>query len=82
MVGVDEVLEIIEEIMDDSTLPKNIKNKLSEISKVLKDSDGKNLKLKVDKCVNDLDEISSDVNIQPFVRTQIWSVVSMLEALE
>jgi uncharacterized protein (UPF0147 family) len=49
---------------------------------VLKDAKPKDLKLKADKCIHDLDDISSDVNLQPFVRTQLWSVVSMLEALE
>ncbi len=37
--------------------------------------------LKKDKAIHLLDEVSEDPNIQPFVRTQIWSLVSMLESL-
>jgi len=28
-----------------------------------------------------LDEVSDDNNIQPYTRTQIWNIASMLEAL-
>lgn len=82
MVKVSDVTDTIQEIIEDPTLPKNIKSKLEEITVCLKNAKPKELRLKVDKCINDLDEISSDVNIQPFVRTQLWSIVSMLEALE
>ncbi|MBN2053082.1 UPF0147 family protein [Candidatus Woesearchaeota archaeon] len=82
MVKTKDVIDTINEIIEDSTLPKNIKTNLECIINVLKDCKSKDLKLKADKCIHDLDEISSDVNLQPFVRTQLWSVVSMLEALE
>jgi len=80
MVKVEDVVEVVNEIVEDTTLPKNIKIKLEEIAIELKDA--KDVKLKADKCIHELDEISSDVNLQPFVRTQLWSVVSMLEGLE
>jgi uncharacterized protein (UPF0147 family) len=82
MVKAKDVMEMITEIIEDPTLPKNIKTNLECIINVLKDAKTKDLKLKADKCIHDLDEISSDVNLQPFVRTQLWSIVSMLEALE
>jgi uncharacterized protein (UPF0147 family) len=82
MVKVKDVVETINEIMEDPTLPKNIKTNLECIMNILKDAKHKDIKLKADKCIHDLDDISSDVNLQPFVRTQLWSVVSMLEALE
>jgi uncharacterized protein (UPF0147 family) len=82
MVKVSDVMETIKEIVEDPTLPKNIRAKLEEITNCLKSANPKEIRLKADKCINNLDEISSDVNIQPFVRTQLWSVVSMLEALD
>jgi len=82
MVKVSDVMETVNEIVEDPTLPKNIKAKLEEITNCLKNANPKEIRLKADKCINDLDDISSDVNIQPFVRTQLWSVVSMLEALD
>jgi uncharacterized protein (UPF0147 family) len=82
MVKAKDVIDTINEIMEDPSLPKNIKTNLECIVNVLKDVKPKDLKLKADKCIHDLDDISSDVNLQPFVRTQLWSVVSMLEAIE
>jgi uncharacterized protein (UPF0147 family) len=82
MVKANDVIEMINEIITDPTLPKNVKINLDCIVNVLKTTKPKELKLKADKCINDLDEISSDVNLQPFVRTQLWSIVSMLEAIE
>jgi len=82
MVKVKDVIETISEIMEDPSLPKNIKGNLECITGILKDAKAKDVKLKADKCIHDLDDISSDVNLQPFVRTQLWSVVSMLEALD
>jgi len=82
MVKVSDVMEIVNEIVEDPTLPKNIKIKLEDITSCLKDVKPKDLRLRADKCIHELDEVSSDVNLQPFVRTQLWSVVSMLEALE
>ncbi|MCK5468863.1 MAG: UPF0147 family protein, partial [Cyclobacteriaceae bacterium] len=29
-----------------------------------------------------LDEVSNDTNIQPFTRTQIWNLVSLLEGFQ
>ena len=82
MVKVEDVVGLVNEIVEDSTLPRNVKTKLEEISSELKETETKDLRLKADKCIHELDDISSDVNIQPFVRTHIWSVVSMLESLE
>jgi uncharacterized protein (UPF0147 family) len=82
VVKTKDVIEMINEIMEDPTLPKNIKANLDCIVNNLKDAKTKDLKLKADKCIHDLEDISSDVNLQPFIRTQLWSIVSMLEALD
>lgn len=74
------LIESLEEIKTDSTVPKNIKAKIQEIILVLKD-DNLELSIKVDKAQAELEDISSDTNIQSFTRTQLWNVVSMLETL-
>ena len=82
MVTVNDVEEMVKEIIEDPALPKNIKSKLEEISSELKETEPKDLRLKADKCIHELEDVSADVNIQPMTRTQIWSIVSMLETLE
>lgn len=74
------IIEGLEDIRTDSTVPKNIKNKIQEIIITLKDSNIE-LSMKVDKAQQELEEINSDTNIQSFTRTQLWNIVSMLETL-
>ena len=75
-----EIIEGLEEIKQDSTVPKNIKIKIDEILETLRRKDLE-ISLKVDKVQQELEDISSDANLQPFTRTQLWNVVSLLETL-
>ena len=75
----DEAMTALEELSQDTTVPKNIKTKILDIMGMLKnDAD---LSLKVNKALSELDEINDDANLQPYTRTQIWNIVSLLEAI-
>ena len=79
----DELLDIIEgldEIKDDTTVPKNIRLKIGTIMKILEDNDVE-LSIKISKAQQELDDISEDSNIQAYTRTQLWNVVSLLETI-
>ena len=39
------------------------------------------LSIKVNKAMNELDDIASDINLQAYTRTQIWNIVSSLEKI-
>jgi uncharacterized protein (UPF0147 family) len=39
------------------------------------------MSLRVDKAQQELEEISADANLQPFTRTQLWNIVSLLETI-
>ena len=82
MTTTDEVIDTIREVLDDPALQKNIKHKLEKVVEELSSADKSNVRLKVDKCINEMEEISNDSNIQSFVRTQVWGIVSMLESIE
>jgi uncharacterized protein (UPF0147 family) len=69
----------LEELRSDSTVPKNIKSKIDTIITSL--SQDKELSMKINEALNDLDDISDNNNIQPYTRTQIWNVVSLLESV-
>ena len=73
------ILEALGELKDDTTLPRNIKTKLDVISEILKtDTD---MSIKINKALDEFEVISDDTNIQPYTRTQIWNIVSMLEMI-
>ncbi len=73
------VLAAIEEMQEDSTVPRNVKTRLAEVAKLLQ-SEG-DLSMHVNKALDEIDEISGDTNLQSFTRTQLWNIVSMLETL-
>ncbi len=75
---VDEVISALSELLEDTTVPKNIKTGVENAIKALKEDD---VSIGVDKALQELDEAADDVNIQPYTRTQIWGIVSMLEKI-
>ena len=76
---VDIVLSYLLEIQEDATVPRNVRSRIGSIIVTLKDNT--ELSIKINKTLNDLDEISNDVNLQAYTRTQIWNVMSALEKL-
>lgn len=76
---VDIVLSYLLEIQEDATVPRNVRSRIGSIIVTLKDNT--ELSIKINKTLNGLDEISNDVNLQAYTRTQIWNVMSALEKL-
>lgn len=74
-----EIIEFLAEFQEDSTVPKNVKAKIQKVAKILEGTD--DISIKVDRALLELDDIQNDTNIQSYVRTQIWNIVSMLEGL-
>ena len=54
--------------------------KIENVSLVLQDQKT-NLKVKIDKSLQELDSLDEDPNIPVYTRTQIWNIVSLLESL-
>jgi uncharacterized protein (UPF0147 family) len=78
MVDVNEVITALTELEDDNTVPKNVKSKIEEIRRELEKKGGDET-LKINKALNQIENISEDSNIQAYTRTQIWNIVSLLE---
>ncbi len=76
---VQEIVESLNLLMEDPVVPRNIKIKIENVVTILKEEE--DISIKVNKALHELDEIADDTNMQPFTRTQIWNVVSMLEKL-
>ena len=74
---IQEVIKTLTELSEEASVPKNVKLKLQELAKTLNDKT--DISMKVNKALNELDEIANDINIEPYIRTQIWSIVSLLE---
>jgi len=77
----EDVFNMISKIEQDNTVPKNIKIKIQNIFLDLKEEE-KEIDVRINRALQDLDEISEDNNIPDYIRTQIWSIVSLLESIE
>lgn len=78
--NVTKLLEMMKEIVDDRTVPKNIKTAVEEAMKELSNRDNE-LMVRINGCVSILDEIATDPNIPLYTRTQLWTIVSLVEKL-
>lgn len=76
---IDDILGAIKDINDDNTVPRNVKLRMQKIAEImLKDEE---VSSRVNKALYELEEISDDINMQPYTRTQIWNLGSLLETL-
>jgi len=75
----DEIIQALNTLKEDEALPKNVKTKIDSITAVL--NEDSEISSRVGRSLHILDEIAEDLNIQPFIRTQIWNISSLLEKL-
>lgn len=75
----EEIIQALTSLKEDEGVPKNVRNKIDTIILDLKD--GSELSMKISKSLHNLDEISEDLNLPSFIRTQIWNISSMFEKL-
>lgn len=73
------VIKNLEDLQKDITVPRNIKIKIQNIIEVLKEKT--ELSIRINKALNELDEVADDVNMQSYTRAQIWNIVSSLEKI-
>lgn len=76
---IEEINEALLMLSDDSSIPKNLRTKINQmISDVQQCSD---YSILANRMLGDLEEMSSDINLQPFIRTQLWNIASLLERI-
>lgn len=73
-----DTIEILEELREDNTIPKNVRTSIERVIASLKDEKS-DMSIRIDRAMQELDEISSDINLQPYSRSQLWHITSILE---
>jgi len=69
----------IKMLQEDQGTPRSVREKLSRMIVYLKQPVDDSTKIST--LLSEFEELSSDVNIPPFIRMQIYSISGMLEAL-
>jgi len=73
------IIELLEEMLNDTTVPKNVKSVITNMIKTLKEE--KDVCVASYKALNILEDLNDDSNVQSYTRTQLWDIASMLEKL-
>ena len=79
-----EDIEVISELMDsvieDTSVPRNIRTRVQEAQdKILNELEKKDIRITTSIYI--LEDISNDVNMPTHTRTEIWQIISELEAI-
>jgi uncharacterized protein len=76
----NDIGNLLQDIMDDRGVPRNIKSSLEESISILNGSDSE--EEKVASIISVLDDASADPNLSFHARTKIWNMVSVLETVK
>lgn len=77
---INACIQMLQQIMEDSTIPRNIRRVADETKNVLSDN-SKTIGLRAATAISIIDEISNDPNMPVHARTRIWELVSQLETI-
>ena len=72
-----DIVDLLDELKKEGSIPKNVKDKIDSTIEILNDEE--ELAIRVSRALHELEEVADDANLQPFTRTQIWNIVSLLE---
>ena len=75
--SVEEVTENIDMLLEEPSMPKNLKAKLETIKETF--SQENEISITTNKALAELDDIANNPTLDQHIRTQIWNIVSLLE---
>jgi uncharacterized protein len=76
-----QVKQQIDILLNDNSVPRNVKAALEEAKKALL-QDGASYSVKSSTATYKIDEVSNDINLPPYARTVIWNILSLLESVK
>lgn len=74
------VHNMIEEMLQDTTIPKNIRKAISEAKARIEGDD--DLPVKISASIYLIESVSNDINMPPHARTQLWAIMGALESIK
>jgi len=75
---VTNIVELINEIREDRTVPRSIREKLGMVRKKVEEKTN----LSLSQAIYLLDEINEDLNLPEHTRTDIWHLISIIEGIK
>jgi uncharacterized protein (UPF0147 family) len=76
---VSEISNMVGTLLNDTSIPKNIRRALQEAKERLDGTDEDSVKISA--AIYLIESITEDINMPPHARTQVWAIMSALESL-
>ena len=76
----NEVMALMDDLEDDSSIPRNVRKMSSDDKEKMKDTN-ESMDLRCATVISELDDISNDPNVPSHGRAAIYTIISKLEAL-
>ncbi len=74
-----EVNELLDALVKDKSISKNIRETLKIIKEELRSEE---VRMKIDAALQRIEDLSLDPNLSTYTRTQIWNLTSLLESAQ
>lgn len=78
---IQSVIEVLEELASDNTVPKSVRAKISVSLQTLKNP-AQDVSMRINKVQDEIEQISGDSNLPNYVRTQLMNISGMLEFVQ
>jgi len=78
---IEQIKQQIELLLNDNSVPRNVKSALDEAEKALL-KEGDSYSVRASSAIYKIDEVSNDINLPPYARTVIWNLLSTLESIK
>ncbi len=75
-----EVVDLIDGLASDTSVPKNIRKALSDAKQRLESADEPNVRISA--AIYLIESISDDINMPVHARTQVWTIMGALESIK
>ncbi len=77
---IEGIVKKMDALIADTSVPKNVRSAVSEARNKLSGSG--DYTVRISGAIYNIDEVSSDINLPPQARTEIWNILSMLESVK
>lgn len=76
-----ELLEFLDSVSKDFSIPRNVRNVSQEVKEYLTDPNEPDLHVKRNQAISRLEEVVDDPNVPIHGRTVLWDILGRIESL-
>ncbi len=81
MEELNEVLQAMEDILNDTSVPRNIRKAVADARDLVTKKEGDPV-VNISQAIYLLDEASNDINLPMHARTILWHIIGALESIK